>query len=109
MLTCTPYFEKRNIHFYVNKCGFYIVEYQCKYAHTVEAHKDFIGDGGDGMKHTFHWCFLSKFKARARLPLIFDVCVTTRFKALRHFSYEGPNHLVSLNTIIVPAVPVPYL
>ena len=20
--TCTPYFEKRNIHFYVNKCGF---------------------------------------------------------------------------------------
>lgn len=26
--TCTPYFEKRNIHFYVNKCGFHIVEYQ---------------------------------------------------------------------------------
>lgn len=25
--TCTPYFEKRNIHFYVNKCGFKIVEY----------------------------------------------------------------------------------
>lgn len=23
----TPYFEKRNIHFYVNKCGFKIVEY----------------------------------------------------------------------------------
>lgn len=23
----TPYFEKRNIHFYVNKCGFHIVEY----------------------------------------------------------------------------------
>ena len=22
--TCTPYFEKRNIHFYVNKCGFQI-------------------------------------------------------------------------------------
>lgn len=29
--TCTPYFEKRNIHFYVNKCGFHIVEYYNKY------------------------------------------------------------------------------
>ena len=42
--TCTPYFEKRNIHFYVNKCGFHIVEFQNR--HTS---KDFIGDGGDGM------------------------------------------------------------
>lgn len=25
--TCTPYFEKRNIHFYVNKCGFQIVKF----------------------------------------------------------------------------------
>ena len=25
--TATPYFEKRNIHFYVNVCGFHIVEY----------------------------------------------------------------------------------
>ena len=25
--TYTPYFEKRNIHFYVNCCGFHIVEY----------------------------------------------------------------------------------
>ncbi len=25
--TCTPYFETRNIHFYVNKCGFHIVEF----------------------------------------------------------------------------------
>ena len=25
--TTTPLFEKRNIHFYVNKCGFKIVEY----------------------------------------------------------------------------------
>ena len=29
--TCTPYFEKRNIHFYVNKCGFQIVEFFCEY------------------------------------------------------------------------------
>src|SRR5689334_12660221 len=25
--THTPYFEKRNIHFYVNKCGFKIIEF----------------------------------------------------------------------------------
>ncbi len=25
--TVTPYFEKRNIHFYVNRCGFHIVKY----------------------------------------------------------------------------------
>lgn len=29
--TATPYFEKRNIHFYVNKCGFKIVEFFNKY------------------------------------------------------------------------------
>ena len=29
--TVTPYFEKRNIHFYVNKCGFHIVEFYHKY------------------------------------------------------------------------------
>lgn len=32
--TCTPYFEKRNIHFYVNHCKFHIVEFFNKY------HKD---------------------------------------------------------------------
>lgn len=25
--TITPYFEKRNLHFYINKCGFRVVEY----------------------------------------------------------------------------------
>ncbi len=29
--TMTPYFEKRNIHFYVNKCGFHIVEFFTKH------------------------------------------------------------------------------
>ena len=28
--TCTPYFEKRNVHFYVNRCGFHIVEFYNK-------------------------------------------------------------------------------
>ena len=32
--TVTPYFETRNIHFYVNRCGFHIVEFFNKY------HKD---------------------------------------------------------------------
>ena len=25
--TVTPYFEKRNIHFYINRCGFHIIEF----------------------------------------------------------------------------------
>ena len=52
--TCTPYFEKRNIHFYVNKCGFHIVEYFN--AHHPDPHEpDYEGfetgedDDNDGM------------------------------------------------------------
>ena len=33
--TVTPYFEKRNIHFYVNRCGFKIVELFNKYHGNV--------------------------------------------------------------------------
>ena len=33
--TITPYFEKRNIHFYVNKCGFHIVEF-CNKHHPCQ-------------------------------------------------------------------------
>jgi len=29
--TMTPYFEKRNLHFYVNRLGFHIVEFWNKY------------------------------------------------------------------------------
>ena len=29
--TCTPYFDKRNIHFYINKCKFRIDEFWCEY------------------------------------------------------------------------------
>lgn len=43
--TCTPYFDKRNIYFYVNKCGFYIIKYEL----TNLKNNDFVGDGGDGM------------------------------------------------------------
>lgn len=34
----TPYFEKRNIHFYVNKCGFRIVEFVNKYHPSSNPH-----------------------------------------------------------------------
>ena len=34
--TCTPYFEKRNIHFYVNKCGFKIDQFLCEYFQPSE-------------------------------------------------------------------------
>ncbi len=35
--TVTPYFEKRNIHFYVNRCGFHIVEFFNSHHHD---HRD---------------------------------------------------------------------
>jgi len=47
--TCTPYFEKRNIHFYVNRCGFHIVEFfneKHPDPHELGEGKD---DGFDGM------------------------------------------------------------
>jgi GNAT superfamily N-acetyltransferase len=37
--TCTPYFETRNIHFYVNKCGFHIVEFFNKH-HSDSRHPE---------------------------------------------------------------------
>ena len=52
--TCTPYFETRNIHFYVNKCGFAVVEFFN--AHHPDPHdpetgeeNDYAGAGFDGM------------------------------------------------------------
>ena len=47
--TCTPYFEKRNIHFYVNKCGFHIVKFINEKNPEPYMPEDFIGDGGEGM------------------------------------------------------------
>ena len=47
--TCTPYFERRNIHFYVNKCGFHIVEFINEKNPDPDTPEDFVGDGGEGM------------------------------------------------------------
>ncbi|MBP2309977.1 N-acetyltransferase [Azospirillum melinis] len=41
--THTPYFEKRNIHFYVNKCGFRIVEF------FSDRHRDPHSPGPSGL------------------------------------------------------------
>lgn len=46
--TYTPYFEKRNIHFYVNKCGFKIIEFFNKYhsdPNQPGGQDDLPGDG----------------------------------------------------------------
>ena len=59
--TCTPYFEKRNIHFYVNKCGFKIDEFWCAY--FVPNHEMPDGDEhdpGEGPDEMFH--FIKKMK-----------------------------------------------
>ena len=47
--TCTPYFEKRNIHFYVNDCGFHITEFFNEKHPMPNTTEDFIGDGNEGM------------------------------------------------------------
>lgn len=51
--TCTPYFETRNIHFYINKCGFHAVEFfNAKHPdpHDPETgeENDYSGDDGFG-------------------------------------------------------------
>lgn len=47
--TCTPYFERRNIHFYVNVCGFHITEFFNEKHPMPGTPDDFIGDGNEGM------------------------------------------------------------
>ena len=50
--TVTPYFETRNIHFYVNRCGFHIVEYYNRYHKDPNDRKESgecMQDSMDGM------------------------------------------------------------
>ena len=59
--TCTPYFEKRNIHFYVNKCGFKIDEFWCKYFEPTKKMPD--GDEhnrDEGAYEMFHFVKVMK-------------------------------------------------
>ena len=41
--TVTPYFEKRNIHFYVNKLGFHIVEFYSEFNKDVKMPEELDG------------------------------------------------------------------
>lgn len=45
--TVTPYFEQRNIHFYVNRCGFHIVEFFNRF-HPDPNDPETAYDGEDG-------------------------------------------------------------
>ena len=50
--TCTPYFDTRNIHFYVNKCGFAIVEFFNSHhpdPHDPETGEEETYEDGGGM------------------------------------------------------------
>ncbi len=47
--TCTPYFEKRNIHFYINKCGFSAVAFFCEYNIDPNALPEEDSEGPDEM------------------------------------------------------------
>lgn len=52
--TCTPYFEKRNIHFYINRCGFHAVEFFCA-AHRDPCEPDFAGGEDEGPDEMFRF------------------------------------------------------
>ena len=58
--TVTPYFEKRNIHFYVNRCGFHIVEYYNKYHKNPNEHDE----SGEGMQDDMDGMF--RFEKRMK-------------------------------------------
>ena len=59
--TCTPYFEKRNIHFYVNKCGFVIDEFWCEYFEPTEPMPDDDEhDPDEGPDETFRFIKVMK-------------------------------------------------
>ena len=59
--TCTPYFEKRNIHFYVNKCGFQIDQFWCEYFRpTHEAEPDEEHDPDEGPDEMFRFVKVMK-------------------------------------------------
>ena len=58
--TCTPYFEKRNIHFYVNKCGFQIDEFWCEHFQPEHDMPDDEHDPDEGPDEMFHFIKIMK-------------------------------------------------
>ena len=58
--TCTPYFDKRNIHFYVNKCGFKIDEFWCEYYQPKHEMPDDEDDHNEGPDEMFRFVKIMK-------------------------------------------------
>lgn len=59
--TRTPYFEKRNIHFYVNKCGFQIDQFWCEYFAPEHEMPDMEGhDPDEGPDEMFRFVKVMK-------------------------------------------------
>lgn len=59
--TCTPYFEKRNIHFYVNKCGFQIDQFWCEHFRPEhEMSEEEMQNPDEGPDEMFH--FIKRMK-----------------------------------------------
>ena len=59
--TCTPYFDKRNIHFYINKCGFMIDQFWCEYFKPDHKLPDSSNsDVDEGPDEMFHFIKLMK-------------------------------------------------
>ena len=55
------YFEKRNIHFYVNKCGFQINQFWCEYfTHDHEMADDDKRDPDEGPDEMFRFIKVMK-------------------------------------------------
>ena len=58
--TCTPYFEKRNIHFYVNKCGFQIDQFWCAHFQPTHEMPDEEHDPDEGPDEMFRFVKVMK-------------------------------------------------
>ena len=56
--TCTPYFDKRNIHYYINKCGFHAVEFFHRFhpdPHDPETGEENRFDGDESFDGMFRF------------------------------------------------------
>ena len=53
--TVTPYFEKRNIHFYVNRCGFHIVEFFNSHHPDPNEPEAYEGEDAENMDGMFRF------------------------------------------------------
>ncbi len=86
--TCTPYFEKRNLHFYINVCGFHVTEYwnehfKAPQEQSEEYDEQYIdgSDDGDGM-----FCFRKEIKHTKKVNTPIEI--KTERLIIRQFKNE---------------------